>query len=47
MLAVVPPKGGPPPHIHPNEDETFYVLEGTPTFRLGDERFVARARATS
>ena len=41
MLAVVPPQGGPPPHIHRDEDETFYVLEGTPTFRLGDERIVA------
>jgi quercetin dioxygenase-like cupin family protein len=40
MLAVVPPNGGPPPHIHDNEDETFYVLEGQPTFRIGDERVV-------
>ena len=41
MLAIVPPKGGPPPHIHLHEDETFYVLEGTPTFRLGENRLVA------
>lgn len=41
MLAIVPPNGGPPPHIHLNEDETFYVLDGTPTFRLGDELTVA------
>jgi quercetin dioxygenase-like cupin family protein len=41
MLATVPPQGGPPPHIHLNEAETFYVIEGTPTFRLGDERIVA------
>jgi quercetin dioxygenase-like cupin family protein len=41
MLATVPPGGGPPPHTHANEDETFFVLEGTPTFRLGDERIVA------
>src|SRR4029079_19641699 len=41
MLAIVPPHGGSPPHTHSNEDETFYVLEGTPTFRLGDERIVA------
>jgi len=40
MLAIVPPKGGPPPHIHEHEDETFYVLEGTPTFRLGDRTVV-------
>ena len=37
MLAIVPPGGGPPPHIHLLEDETFFVLDGTPTFRLGDE----------
>jgi mannose-6-phosphate isomerase-like protein (cupin superfamily) len=41
MLAIVPPLGGPPPHTHANEDETFYILEGTPTFRLGDEIIVA------
>lgn len=41
MLATVPPQGGPPPHVHLKEDETFYVLEGTATFRLGDERIVA------
>lgn len=38
MLAVVPPGGGPPPHVHRDEDETFYVLDGSCTFRLGDER---------
>ena len=41
MLAVVPPNGGPPFHIHRHEDEKFYVLEGTPTFRLGDDTIVA------
>jgi mannose-6-phosphate isomerase-like protein (cupin superfamily) len=41
MEALVPPGGGPPPHIHTREDETFFVLEGTPTFRLGDERILA------
>lgn len=28
----VPPGGGPPPHVHSREDETFYVLEGEVTF---------------
>lgn len=29
MLDMVLPKGAePPPHIHENEDETFYMLEG-------------------
>ena len=29
-------KGGPGPHIHRNEEEAFYVLEGEVEFRLGD-----------
>jgi quercetin dioxygenase-like cupin family protein len=29
--------GGPPLHVHPSFDETFYVLEGELTFRLRDE----------
>jgi len=37
MEAVVPPGGGPPPHIHRNEDETFYVVEGHADIRLGDQ----------
>jgi quercetin dioxygenase-like cupin family protein len=41
MEAFVPPGGGPPPHIHRNEDETFYIVEGTCDFLLGDERITA------
>jgi quercetin dioxygenase-like cupin family protein len=41
MEAPVPPGGGPPPHIHTREDETFSVLEGHVTFRLGEERITA------
>ena len=43
MEAIVPPGGGPPPHIHSREEEGFYVLEGEITFQLGEERFVAVA----
>lgn len=39
--AIVPPGGGPPPHIHSREEESFLVLEGEMTFQLGDERIVA------
>jgi len=28
LLETSPPCGGPPPHRHQNEDETFYVVEG-------------------
>lgn len=31
------PGGGPPPHIHDNEDEAFYVLEGEFEILLGEE----------
>jgi mannose-6-phosphate isomerase-like protein (cupin superfamily) len=36
MEALVPPGGGPPLHIHNREDETFYVVEGECSIRLGD-----------
>ena len=39
--ARVLPGGGPPPHIHHQEDESFFVLEGEITFLLGDQRVVA------
>lgn len=29
----VPPGGGPPPHAHPDFQETFYVLEGEVLFK--------------
>ncbi len=41
MEAHVPPGGGPPPHIHRDEDETFYLVEGEIEFRLGDETITA------
>jgi quercetin dioxygenase-like cupin family protein len=41
--ACVPPGGGPPPHIHSREEESFYVLEGEVTFQIGDDRLVAKA----
>ena len=39
--AVVPPGGGPPPHVHSREEEGFYILEGEITFQIGEERLVA------
>ena len=41
--AIVPPGGGPPPHVHGREEEGFYILEGEITFQIGDERVVATA----
>lgn len=33
------PKGGPPFHIHPNQDEWFYVIEGRYIFQIGDDKY--------
>jgi quercetin dioxygenase-like cupin family protein len=40
------PGGGPPPHIHHRENETFQVLEGEYEWTVGAETFVARKGAT-
>jgi quercetin dioxygenase-like cupin family protein len=41
--ALVLPGGGPPPHTHSREEESFYVLEGEITFQVGEKRIVASA----
>ena len=41
--AIVPPGGGPPPHVHSREEEGFYIIEGEITFQIGDKRIVATA----
>lgn len=33
------PKGGPPLHIHPHQDEWFYVVEGIYLFQVGDDKY--------
>ena len=39
MLEIVVPAGlGSPWHVHPEEDEWFYVLDGQLTFYVGDTR---------
>lgn len=35
FTGVTPPGGGPPPHIHENEEEWFVVLEGEAEFLRG------------
>ena len=40
---IVPSGSGPPAHTHSHEDETFYVVEGTAEFRLGDEKKICGA----
>ena len=41
--AIVPPGGGPPPHVHSREEEGFYILEGEITFTVNGERIGAKA----
>jgi mannose-6-phosphate isomerase-like protein (cupin superfamily) len=41
LEALVTPGGGPPPHIHHREDETFYPIEGSVEMRLGDSTVLA------
>ena len=40
------PGGGPPPHIHSREDETFQILEGEYEFSVDGKSFAARKGMT-
>jgi quercetin dioxygenase-like cupin family protein len=40
------PGGGPPPHIHSREDETFQVLEGEYEFAVDGKSIVAKKGTT-
>jgi quercetin dioxygenase-like cupin family protein len=40
---VIPPKEGPPLHVHGREDEMWYVLEGDFRFRADDRLLLAPA----
>ena len=40
------PGGGPPPHVHRREDETFQILEGEYEFTVAGKSFVAKAGTT-
>lgn len=35
-------KGGPPRHLHYEQDEWFYAIEGEFNFEVGDEKFVLK-----
>jgi quercetin dioxygenase-like cupin family protein len=40
------PGGGPPPHIHHREDETFQILEGEYEFQIAGKTLIARPGTT-
>jgi len=39
-------KGGPPLHIHPFQDEWFYVIEGEYLFQVGEDKYPLKAGDT-
>jgi quercetin dioxygenase-like cupin family protein len=41
LVIDCPPGSGPPPHVHANEDESFYVLEGEFGILHGEDTFRA------
>ncbi|HEV7678504.1 MAG TPA: cupin domain-containing protein [Candidatus Dormibacteraeota bacterium] len=40
---VIPPRQGPPLHIHAREDEMYYVIDGEVRFKAGGRLFAAPA----
>ena len=40
------PNGGPPLHIHPFQDEWFYVIEGEYLFQVGDVKYQMKSGDT-
>ncbi len=42
-LGTPPGGGGPPPHIHREHDECFFIMEGTYTFLVGKQEVQAPA----
>jgi quercetin dioxygenase-like cupin family protein len=47
IIDETPPGAGPPLHVHQNEDEIFYVLEGELTIQVGKERYTVPAGGTA
>lgn len=46
LETLAPAHAGPPLHVHSRESETFYVVEGTFEFQIGERRFRAGVGAT-
>lgn len=41
VVTIQPGREGPEPHVHPTEDDAFYMLEGELVFVVEDEEVVA------
>jgi quercetin dioxygenase-like cupin family protein len=40
------PNGGPPLHIHPYQDEFFYIIEGEYRFQVGEDKYQLKSGDT-
>ncbi|HET9487453.1 MAG TPA: cupin domain-containing protein [Chryseosolibacter sp.] len=36
------PNGGPPLHVHPYQDEWFYIVEGAYVFQVGEDKYAMK-----
>ena len=43
VITMAPHRHGPPSHVHRDEDDAFYDLDGELTFLLGDDEIAAPA----
>ena len=43
LEGIVPPDAGPPPHIHHDQDESFYIVEGQLEITVGGDVREAKA----
>ena len=43
LEGLIPPEAGPPPHIHHNQVEAFYIVEGQLEIMVGDQVHEAKA----
>lgn len=46
FMQIAPVGGGVPLHIHHNEDESIFVVEGSLMFQVGDEKFEVKKGGT-
>jgi len=42
IITETPSQGGPPLHVHKNEDELFYILKGNYLFNCGEKKIQAK-----
>ena len=43
LITIAPGRRGPEPHVHEDEDDSFFMLDGEMTFLLGDDEVTVPA----